>query len=390
MATFKQYEKKDGSKAWEFQAYLGVNQMTGKPVKTTRRGFSTKKEAQLVLNRLLVDFENEGLKKVNATTFKEVYHLWLEHYKGTVKESTRLGTERYINLHVLPLIGDYKIDKIDMKTAQKAVNAWADKLQVYKYVLQYVVKIMDYAISLEMIEKNPFERVVRPKVKMKRKDKEFQFYTTEQINQVLSYLENKVKSVKDSNLLYKYFAEWDYAMYRLLAFTGLRGSEALALTFDDIDFTCKTLRVNKTLSKTKEGYEVSTPKTKSSNRVISLDDKTVMILKKWQLRQKEMYFANRTKNNNIIFADLKGKHSNRQALYLRSNRIADFVGLPHISTHGWRHSHASMLYEAGVPMKEAQDRLGHSSIEMTSSIYTHLSEKQKNAVVDKLTKFASF
>lgn len=52
MATFKQYEKKNGSKAWQFQAYLGSDPITGKPIKTTRRNFKTKKEAQLALSRL--------------------------------------------------------------------------------------------------------------------------------------------------------------------------------------------------------------------------------------------------------------------------------------------------------------------------------------------------
>jgi integrase len=53
-------------------------------------------------------------------------------------------------------------------------------------------------------------------------------------------------------------------------------------------------------------------------------------------------------------------------------------------------THTSILYEAGVPMKEAQDRLGHASLEMTNSIYTHLSEKQNNATAEKLAQFADF
>lgn len=76
MATIKQYTKKDGSKLWMFQTYLGINQATGKEIRTTRRGFGTKKEAQLELNRLLVDFEKNGLEKNNNETFKEIFELW--------------------------------------------------------------------------------------------------------------------------------------------------------------------------------------------------------------------------------------------------------------------------------------------------------------------------
>lgn len=390
MATFVQYEKKDKTKAWKFQAYLGINESTGKPVKTTRRNFKTKKEAQLALSRLQVEFENGETKKIVTETYQEIYDLWFSSYKKTVKESTSLATERYMKLHVLPIFGTSKIDLITPKACQTAVNKWSDKLQVYKVVLQYASKVMDYAITLELIEKNPFERVVRPKVKRTRKEKEIKFYTTSQVQQVLLYLEEKVQSVKDKNLLYKYFAEWDLCMYRVLAFTGLRAGEALALTFNDIDFSKKTLTVNKTLSKVKNGYAVSSPKTKTSKRTISLDDKTCRILKRWQLRQKEFYFQNKIKNKDTIFTNYEGNYSNRQALYMRSNKIADFTNLPKIGTHGWHHTHASMLYEAGVPMKETQMRLGHANLEITNSIYTHLSEKQKNATAEKLASFANF
>lgn len=87
MATIKQYEKKDGTKAWMFQTYLGISPLTGKEVRTTRRNFKTKKEAQIELNRLLVDFEENGLKRETNETFQEVYDLWYESYKTTVKKS---------------------------------------------------------------------------------------------------------------------------------------------------------------------------------------------------------------------------------------------------------------------------------------------------------------
>lgn len=390
MATFKQYEKQDGSKAWQFQSYLGINPKTGKSIKTTRRNFKTKKEAQLELNRLLASFENEGLKKQEKIKFKEVYQMWFDNYKSTVKEATSLATERHIRLRVLPVLGDIYVDKIDTKTAQKLVNSLSNKLQTYRAVIQYCSKIMRFAIHLDFLEKNPFENTVRPISKKTRAEKDVKFYTAEQINLALDYLSSKATYSNDKSLLSKYFSHWDYTMYRLLAFSGLRGGEALALNFDDIDFTNKTLTVNKTLSQTKYGYKIESPKTKSSNRVISLDDKTIQILKKWQLLQKKFLFENGGKNINVIFPNIDGDYSNRQSLYQRSARLAKSVGLPNIGTHGWRHSHASLLYSAGATMKEAQERLGHSSMEITHTIYTHLSDKQKNETADKLAKFANF
>lgn len=390
MATFEQYKKKNGSTAWLFRTYLGVDPSTGKQITTTRRGFKTKKDALLAENRLKIAFQENGLNRAKSSSFKEIYVLWYESYKKTVKESTSIATERYIKLHVLPLFGETRIDRINVKTAQKAVNEWASHLQIYKVVLQYVIKIMDYAIHLELIELNPFEKVIRPQAKDNKRGDKIKYYTPDQVKMAMTTLEQRVQKMNDSNLLYRYFAEFDLTFYRLLAFTGLRGGEALALEWKDIDFEKKRLTVNKSLSQTRKGYKVSSPKTKSSYRTITLDDKTVRALKRWQLRTKEMHFTNGVRNVQIIFPDLEGNYIHRQNIYMRSKRVAKFAGLPDIGTHGWRHTHASMLFESGVTMKEAQERLGHASIQMTMNIYTHLSQKSKDETVEKLAKFANF
>lgn len=93
-ANIKEYIKQDGSKAYMFQTYLGVDPVTGKPRKTTRRGFSTK-EAALSLSRLKYEIEENGLTKVNHDTFEEIYLLWFDSaYKNTVKESTYVARKK--------------------------------------------------------------------------------------------------------------------------------------------------------------------------------------------------------------------------------------------------------------------------------------------------------
>lgn len=391
MATFKQYTKKNGQKAWMFNAlYLGIGK-DGKPVKATRRGFSSQKAAKYEAKQLQAAFDRgEYPKKAPENTFQEIYDLWFESYKTTVKETTYLTTSRLMKKHALPVFGKLLIHKIDVKTAQKEVNKWAKKMTSYKIILQYCSKVMEFAINLELITRNPFLKVIRPNVIDKQVEKKLKYYTVEQVHQVMTYLENHVKESQNGTLLQKFFAEYDLTLYRLLAFSGLRGGEASALTFEDIDFEKKTLTVSKTLSQVKDGFAVSSPKTKSSNRTISLDDKTIRLLKKWQLRQKELLFANRQKPSNYIFSGIDGRLMNRTDLYQRSKRLADAVGLPSIGTHGWRHSHASMLFEADVTMKEAQERLGHSSITQTMDTYTHLGKKSQERTVSKLEKLANF
>ncbi|MEG2254005.1 MAG: Arm DNA-binding domain-containing protein, partial [Vagococcus sp.] len=94
MASFDQYKDKNGEKRWKFQAYLGINPETGKPVKTTRRNFKTQREAKLALATLQSNFENELSKKEKPKKYKEVYDSWMVEYEKTVRGSTLLKTKR--------------------------------------------------------------------------------------------------------------------------------------------------------------------------------------------------------------------------------------------------------------------------------------------------------
>lgn len=387
---FKQYTKKSGQTAWMINSlYLGKDE-TGEAVRVTRRGFVSLKEAKIEARKIQSEFDRgEYGKKVADNTFKEIYELWFDSYKKTVKEATQLGTARLMKNHILPKFGELKVTQITPKMAQKAVNDWADKLKSYKINLVYARKVMDFAITLELIAVNPFDKVIRPKAKNANDEVKINYYTTDQIKHALNTLEQRVKDFKFGDKGY-YFALFEFSLYRLLAFSGLRVSEALALSWSDIDFSEQNVTVNKTLSRTKKGYKISSPKTKCSNRTISLDARTIHILKRWQFTEKELLFSNRVKDCTIIFADLNGEYLNYNDIYRRSERLAKRADLPSIGTHGWRHSYASMLFQAGVSPKEAQAALGHSSIEMTMNIYTHLGQEDKKQTADKLAKYANF
>ncbi|EMF0269590.1 Arm DNA-binding domain-containing protein, partial [Enterococcus hirae] len=88
MAMIKQYQKKNGEKAWYFKTYLGIDPLTGKKRYTTKRGFKTQKEAKIALSRLELELQKSGIPISTNTTFKKAAELWLENYKKTVKESS--------------------------------------------------------------------------------------------------------------------------------------------------------------------------------------------------------------------------------------------------------------------------------------------------------------
>lgn len=389
MATFKQYTKKDGSKLWLFKAYLGIDPLTGNQVTTTRRGFKTKKEAVLAESRLQLDYQENGLqKKAPSTTFQELYELWFETYKRTVRESTLNQTELNFKLHILPTFGKLNIEKIDVKLCQKMANKWQNERQTFGVLIRLASKIMKLALNMDLITINPFDRIIKP-VKKETGEKKLKFYTSSQLQEMLEYLHARTLLAND--LLNEYNALLEYSLVRLLAFSGMRVGEALALNYSDFNFEAGTITINKTVTATKKGYIISTsPKTKSSNRTIPLDPKTIRIMKQWQLKQKELLFSNRLKGIDLVFTNFNGKLLTPTLYFYRINKRASEIELPLIGLHGYRHTHASMLFEAGATMKEVQVRLGHSNIEMTMNVYTHVTEKIKVETVEKLAKFASF
>ncbi|UDM74077.1 site-specific integrase [Vagococcus fluvialis] len=390
MAVYKQYSKKDGSKAWLFQAYLGVDEVTGKEVRTTRRGFSSKKAAQLKLNELILEFENNGLQKASATTFKEVYLLWYDNYKNTVKESTSMTTERFFNQVILPMFGDIRLEKVDVKFCQKIVNKWAEDYTSYRLLIGYTRKVFEYAVHIEVLKTSPFDKVIRPTKKEKKKVDKIKFYDLKELEVFLNHLGKKVDVAKKRTLIQHYYAEFDLALFRLMAFSGMRVGETLALNWSDIDYNNKTISISKNLSQTKQGYVVSTTKTNKSNRIISLDDKTLLVLKKWHLTQRKLLFKRGYNNNKMIFVRVNTNFITRNDIYQRSTRIADACNLHSIGCHGFRHTHASLLFESGANFKDVQERLGHTDISMTMNIYTHVTQKAQEETAQKFANYVNF
>lgn len=388
MASFTKYKKGDAT-YWQFRCYLGTDEKTGRRISTTRRGFKTERGAKQAYKKLLVDYEKNGglapKKTVKIQTFEELYQLWLEGYKTTVKESSLKETKKLFKNHILVAFGKYKLTAITIPQAQKAVNKWAKELKNYSSLVSYCSRLMKYAISLELAEKNPFEYVERPKAKEKREKKEF--YTKEELEIVLNHFEDATQSDDE---LERHEAYFYYCLIRVLAFTGLRISEALALEWNDIDFSKNTLSVTKTIFTTEDNIiKTSTPKTRASIRTLPIDAKTMSILKCWRLLHKQVLFTN-GKKSEIVFSDIEGAYLAYHIIFHSLQTRFETCEMPFVHFHGYRHTHASLLFASGATMKEVQVRLGHSDIKTTMNVYTHVTNNQLEQTVEKLTQFASF
>ena len=97
----KKYKKKDGSTAYMFVAYLGVDPITRKQKRTTRRGFKTEREAKIAEAKLQTEIQSKGFLNNDITTFKQVYELWIEQYKCTVRESTFVRVSNMFKIKIL-------------------------------------------------------------------------------------------------------------------------------------------------------------------------------------------------------------------------------------------------------------------------------------------------
>ncbi|MCM3358680.1 site-specific integrase [Psychrobacillus sp. MER TA 171] len=380
MGTIKPYTKEDGKTYYKIKFYIGVDPLTGKQRDTTRRGYKSKKLAKEALARFELQISEGTFRKQRAETFQDVYDLWIVQYERTVEESTFTKTIGIFRNHILPSIGMYKIDKINFDVCQKAVNKWADTLKNFRMVKSYAAKVLDFAIKHDYIQTNPFALVeisLKKRVKFDQEDEPENFYTKEQLIEFLTCMK------KESNTK-------AYVLFHLLAFSGMRKGEALALTWRDIDFTKNEIRINKAISRGKNNQlYVKTTKTGVA-RTIRMYPETSLILNEWKKHQQDIYLI-------LGFDTLQPKQlvfSNEQNEFLQPTKTRKWLehvlqkyDLPKITTHGFRHTHCSLMFEAGATILEVQDRLGHSDVKTTMNIYAHVSNEAKDGAVSKLETY---
>lgn len=376
----KKYTTKNGETRYLFQTYLGIDPATGKERRTTRRGFKTMKEAKQAERNLLLDVEENGLPSNQSDgfqdpTFEELAQLWLENYKTTVKPSTFENVRSKVEKMTEEHFKELKLKKITVAYCQRVVIELSKSYVLYNHYLSVINRIFKYAVLMDVLNSNPFDKVIKPK--SRQTQRKGNFLTKEELKEFLKLAQNATLS---------YF----FPLVHLMAYTGLRQGEALALKWSDIDFENKKITIDKTAVRIKEKQTIQTPKTKNSKRVISIDPTTISILKSWKKDQIKIYFRNGKHfegDENFIFTNQRGEwvHIHNFIRYFK-RFIADHK-LKSITPHGLRHTHASLLFSAGVEPKNISDRLGHSTVQITLDLYTHITEEQRTDTVDKLLEY---
>lgn len=380
-SIIESYILKNGQKRYQFQLYVGTNPLTGKQQRTTRRGFKTLKEAKLELARLKLEVDQGTFNAVVIETYLDIYNLWVVQYEKTVEESTFIKTTRIFKNHILPTLGKYKIDKLNVDLCQRAVDQWASKLKNFKMVKAYATKVIDFAIKRDYLQKNPFFLVDLPNKRNQQQADPHStfdnFYTKEELVEFLSCLE------KEAN--YKSFA-----FFRLLSYTGMRKGEALALTWNDIDFGKQEISITKAIARGKDNaLYVKSTKTGTA-RTIKTDEDTLKILNQWKKQQQKDYLVlgfNTLKKEQLVFSNNRNEYLQPTKTRQWILQVQEKYVLKKVTTHGLRHTHCSLLFEAGASIKEVQDRLGHSDVKTTMDIYAHVTEKAKAEAIQKFKDY---
>jgi len=375
------YNLKNGDTRYKFQIYVGVDPLTGNEKRTTRSGFKTMKDAKSALYEIKHEISQGTFRKIQAKTYQDMYELWIKQYEKTVEESTFVKTIGYFKNHILPAMSLYRVDKITVDVCQKHVDEWAEKLKKYWVIKSYAAKVLDFAIKRGYLQTNPFTLVDTPKPKQAplelTNNVEENFYTREQLNEFLAYLkeENNPKV---------------YTFFRLLAYSGIRKGEALALQWKDIDFTKLEIRINKALSRGKNSkLYLKTTKT-GTTRTIKMDKETIETLALWRKQQRKEYLTlgfNTSNEEQLVFSNERNEFVQPTKTRKWLVRVQEKYNLKRIKTHGLRHTHCSLLYEAKVDIKEIQDRLGHSDIKTTMNMYTHLTLEAKSEAIQKFDNY---
>lgn len=289
--------------------------------------------------------------------FHDYYGQWIKIYKeGAVREVT---LKKYYMTYswVTKLAPELRLCDMNRVAYQQLLNGYAldhEKQTTMDFHHQLKSAIID-AVDEGLIDKDPTRKAIikgkNPRTKKKKYLNQFELHT------LLASL--NLHSV----------VNWDWLIL-LIAKTGIRFSEALAVTPQDFDFSHQMLSINKTWDYKGKGGFLPT-KNLSSVRKVQIDWQTVMqfseLVKK--MEPDKPIFVFKTKIYNSTINGILARHC-------RNN------DLPIISIHGLRHTHASILLFAGVSIASVARRLGHSSMTTTQKTYLHIIQELENKDVD--------
>lgn len=331
--------------------WLKVKTINGKKVYF----YSTAKTERAAIKDIEKQLVEYAEKDEKGKTFQEVAEEWKEEYLDRVEEYNFIKCGQAAYNRAVSWFGGRHIKAItanDIDIFLKSLISKGFSQKILSGQKSILNMIFNYAMLKGYCSANPTQVLTLPKGLPKEARK---MPSTDEIR--------KIDSQHDGFAFFPYF----------LLYTGLRKSEALAVRFEDIDYKNKTISISKKII-----YNGNNPecvnKTKTVNSV-----RTVPILDR-------LYAKLPKKKSGYLFADENGELPKLKRLQKDWDNWCKDNGLK-VTAHQLRHAYATMLFEAGIDVKDAQELMGHSDINLTRSIYTHIRSERKKETVKKLNEF---
>ena len=355
------------------------------------------------LKKTLADKKYEvqhGLQgKADRISLNKWYETWLNQYKiPNIKETSVHTYKHMYSCYIESTLGSKQLSQVKPVHIQKVYNDLLERGLSAKSISNIqgmLYDIFETACRNDLIIKNPCKGVARPKVEQP---------------------DRRVLSIEEQHTLVSYLKRDKFKPYEPLIITllgtGMRIGEVLGLTWDDIDFKNEQISVNKTLVYVKDlntgkyMFKYQTPKTKNSVRTIPMLSDVKKALKHQSICQKRLrlYMGDEWQPlkdfEGIVFPSFKGRpHQESEIRNFLINIVAQInadekrlaekenrepVVMGHVHPHALRHTFATRCFECDIPPKTVQHLLGHSSVQMTMDLYTHITEQKKQEDMKKL------
>lgn len=371
------FRKRNGK--WSYTVDVGTDPKTGRRKQKTKGGFNTKREAIEHLREYQAQLDARGYIETNNILFNDFAEQYIKNYDdGTKKPSTvrlyKIQIEKMNNY-----FGLLKLKDINRNRYQDMLDEELKTCKRKSVVVLHSIGSLIFREAFEMsiIKNNPTEFAkVKQIVKTLEDSEKIELPKFMDRHELIKFLEFTRLNGGDS----------DYQLFTLMAHTGLRSGEALALKNSDVDLESMEIRVSKTIYHEEcitIDYKLVPPKTKKSNRIVAVSPEIVEMLREQiqENRIQKMARRNIWHDGDFLFPQytrFPGYATTVSNLGNRFRRLIEHAKIgKKLSPHSLRHTHTSLLAEAGVGLTEIMDRLGHANDRTTTNIYLHVTKDKK-------------
>lgn len=345
---------------------------------------------------------DEGSAPVGAMTLGAYLRRWIEATRGDVEPATWRKREQHVRLHLDPRLGRIRLRDL----SEDDVNAYLRGLTITRRDAEgSPVQVpadprtrahhrATLRLALRGAERFLHYNAAASSRPVEVKKPERPVLTAEQARtlidgtrewQAAAIHEGPCSTDGETPCKLEHRVERDrlHALWVLLATTGLREAEALALTWEDV--AADSVTVRRTLHRIDGEWQLRRTKTAKSERTVYLPPVTAEALADHRRAQlAEWLAAGRPGELGLVFLTPAGRplHGANLAKALRAHTTR--LGLPDVTPHGLRHSAATILYGAGVPLEAVADMLGHSTVRVTQDLYRHRVEQVQREAATKM------